>query len=72
MSRYDTLYSIDAPHFNAGLGVSIDGLVNWSAPILHYMVGWQLDRVEAHCAGKGWKLEAVGGYPPPGPAPEGG
>lgn len=64
MSKYDTLYRIVAPHFVAGLGVGIDGIVNWSAPIIHYMVGWQLERVLAYCARKDWKLEVVGGYPP--------
>jgi hypothetical protein len=64
MRRYDTLYRIEAPHMVAGLGVGIDGLVNWSAPILCYMVGWELERVLAYCAKKGWQLEPVGGYPP--------
>lgn len=62
--NYDTLYRICAQTFCAGLGVGIDGFVNWSAPILGYMVGWQLDRVEAYCARKGWELTAVDGYPP--------
>jgi hypothetical protein len=63
MSRYDALYRIEAPHMVAGLGIGIDGLVNWSAPILGYMLGWDYQRVSDYCKGKRWTLEKVGGYP---------
>ena len=62
MNQYETLFRISAAHFVAGLGVSIDSHVNWSAPILGYMVGWDLPRVRQHCAQKKWMIEEIGGY----------
>jgi hypothetical protein len=41
---------IDAPHFCAGI---VDGR---AAPIIKYMVGWDIDRILEYCEHKGWKL----------------
>lgn len=59
---YETLYRIEAPHMVAGLGIGIDGFVNWSAPIVAFMIGWQLPKVTDYCRQKGWRLQEVGGY----------
>lgn len=63
MGRYDSLFRIVAPHMVAGMGIGVDGIVNWSAPIVHYMVGWQLPKVRRYCGDKGWTFEQVGGWP---------
>lgn len=49
----ETLISIDAPHFNAGI-VARDGRVVAAAPILNYMLGWDGAKVADYCRGKGW------------------
>lgn len=63
------IYRISAEHFVAGLdtrryaddhhgqyGIEI---VDNAAPIIKYMVGWSIDRVNAYCTLKGWDLEYV-------------
>lgn len=49
----ETLISIDAPHFNAGI-VARDGRVVAAAPILRYMIGWTGQEVAIYCKRKGW------------------
>ena len=49
----ERVLAIDAPHFNAGL-VLVGGKVIEAAPILRYMLGWELERVLAYCRRKGW------------------
>jgi len=54
------LYSITAPHFDAGLELAeVSDTVVRAAPIIKYMVGWPLVRVMQYCHNRGWKLERV-------------
>ena len=60
MSRrhnWDHLYRITAPHLCAGLGIGVDGVVNWSAPTISYMRGWEYQQVSDYCRRKRWTLE---------------
>ena len=52
-------YQIVAPHFTAGIEAE-DGRVARAAPILRYMVKWDVRFVRAYCAMKDWKLRTVG------------
>lgn len=56
----ETLASIDAPHFNAGIVLWDDKVVE-AAPIVGYMkkAKWTRDRVRAYCAEKKWKVSVV-------------
>jgi hypothetical protein len=51
------VFSIDAPHFNAG--VIVKGKVTKAAPILRYMMGWPESKVRAYAAKKGWSVTAT-------------
>lgn len=46
---------IDAPHFYAGLVLEQRRVVR-AAPIVAYMVGWDVPRVLRHCLTKGWRV----------------
>lgn len=48
------LYQITAPHFCAG--IVLEGSVTRAAPILAYMRGWGLNKVQAYCQKKGWRV----------------
>lgn len=50
------LYQITAPHFCAGITTHKDRVDN-GAPIVRYMDGWPLSRVEEYCRKKDWQLE---------------
>lgn len=52
------LIQITAPHFCAGL-VLVSDIVMLAAPIVKYMQGWTLLRVQAYCAQKRWKEEII-------------
>jgi hypothetical protein len=54
----EILATIDAPHFNAGIVLQNDRVVQ-TAPIIHYMHGWTRHRVRVHCENKGWKVSVV-------------
>jgi len=56
----ETLASIDAPHFNAGI-VLWDDIVVEAAPIVGYMKKkkWPRDRVRSYCKEKGWPISVV-------------
>lgn len=54
----ETIISIDAPHFNAGI-VARDGKVIEAADIVKYMKGWDGKRVADYCRKKGWAWEKV-------------
>ena len=45
---------ITAPHFVAG--IVRGGL---AAPILRYMKGWTLAKIQAYCKAKGWHVEVM-------------
>jgi hypothetical protein len=52
------LLMIDAPHFCCGV-VFRENQVIRAAPIVHYMRGWNADRLKRYCAKRGWRVEAV-------------
>jgi hypothetical protein len=54
----ETLISIDAPHFYAGI-IARDGKVIEAAHIVKYMKGWNGKRVADYCKAKGWTWEVV-------------
>lgn len=60
----EEIISIDAPHFCAGV-VLINQDVVYTAPILHYMKGWKLQRVISYTRKKGWRWEKVNAYADP-------
>lgn len=64
------LYRIDAPRRNAGLEIKKEKFhiytvcfttykVIKAPPILKYMIGWSLEKVENYCKKKGWKLDEI-------------
>lgn len=50
-----TLYSVDAPHFNAGLVVEREVVLE-AAPILKWSIGKPVAEVFRFFAAKGWKV----------------
>ena len=52
----ERVIQIQAPHFCASI-VLVNNEVVEAAPIVKYMVGWQLDHIERYCAQKRWRLE---------------
>ena len=56
----EMLAEIDAPHFNCGI-VLQDNRVVEAAPIVAYMKKqrWTRDRVRDYCAAKGWKVSVI-------------
>jgi hypothetical protein len=59
MRRYEHLYCIVGaiPSAGVALGIGVDGMVNWSNPMLHFMLGWQYNRVSDYCKKRDWKLQ---------------
>lgn len=49
---------IIAPHFVCGITLH-EGYADRCAPIVKYMYGWPLDRIEAYCYTKGWKCQLI-------------
>lgn len=47
---------ITSPYFVAGITVD-GGLVERAAPILKYMLGWPMHRVQTYCESRYWKCE---------------
>ena len=56
----ETLATISAPHFTAGVVLWDDAVVE-AAPIVGYMKKgrWSRDRVRSYCRDKGWKVSVV-------------
>ena len=54
----ETLAEIDAPHFNAGIVLRDDCVVE-AADIVRYMRGWSRARVRAYCQRKDWKISVI-------------
>lgn len=50
---------IDAPHFYAAVVIGPDGLVMRVAPILKYMMNWEVERVMSYARSKGWKAKRM-------------
>lgn len=48
-----SVLTIDAPHFNAGVIIKDDVVIK-AAPILRYMLGWNLDQIKEYCIRKKW------------------
>lgn len=46
------LIIIEAPHFVA----AYDTVTGQIAPIIKYMLGWKLERIERYCGVKKWTL----------------
>lgn len=55
----EILAAIDAPHFVAGIVLRHDRVIE-AADVVHYMRGWQRDRVREYCRRKNWKIAVVG------------
>ena len=53
------LIRITAPHFVAGIELSPNSKVIRAAPILSYMVGWDIKRVVVYCNKKNWKAKRL-------------
>jgi len=51
------LFRITAPHFVAGGELCSKMFVVKAAPIIKYMLGYTISRVEWYCEKKGWSLE---------------
>lgn len=49
------LLRIQSSYFVAGIEVG----AGRAAPIVRYMVGWDIQRIQAYCARKGWRVEMV-------------
>lgn len=45
---------ITAPHFVAGVVVG-----KRAAPIVKYMINWDMKRIRDYCLGKGWMVEVL-------------
>ena len=58
MAEVTHLYQITAPYFCAGI-ITTEKVVRAAAPIVKYMVGWPMGKVERYCEQKGWSLELV-------------
>ena len=54
----ETLASIDAPHFFAGIVLWDDRVVE-AADIVKYMRRWNRDRVRDYCKSKVWTVSIV-------------
>jgi len=54
----EILAEIDAPHFNAGIVLRNDRVVE-AADIVRYMRGWSRERVRKYCHAKQWKVSVV-------------
>lgn len=52
------LFRIDARRFTAGLVVEGTKVAR-TAPILHYMKGWELSQVQRYTTQKRWALEEL-------------
>ena len=53
------LLSIDAPHFNAGVVISGSGQCVEAAPIIKYMMTWNISRIKRRCKKKGWTYQEL-------------
>lgn len=56
LKPFERLYTIDAPHFNAGCIAPMGQKVTIAAPIIHYMVGWDYNKIALYTTKKGWKM----------------
>lgn len=61
MADSHEIWTVDAPHFNAGL-VERNYAVVRAAPIIKYMRGWPITRVASYCRKKGWSLSKAEPY----------
>lgn len=59
--KIEKLFQIDSGYFTAGGEVDKHNFVTTNiAPIIKYMKGWRLERVQFYCNSKGWKLIVIG------------
>lgn len=59
LKPFERMYIIDAPHFNAGCIAPMGQKVTIAAPIIHYMVGWDYNKIALYTTKKGWKMTWV-------------
>lgn len=52
----EELLLIDSPTFCAGITVK-DNVVVKSAPLISYMIGWNVSKVQNYCLKKKWELK---------------
>lgn len=56
------LIRIVAPYFVAGIIYNRRNIVYDAAPILHYMVGWKVDKVVWYCGRKRWPVQDIDAF----------
>ena len=57
--KYSTLWRISSSYFVAGVGFNESHIVDWCAPIIKYMRGWNKQKVYNYCKKKNWNLEKI-------------
>lgn len=50
------LFRIESLYFVAGL-ICVENIVTQAAPIIRYMIGWNINKVRSYCEKRKWKLE---------------
>jgi hypothetical protein len=55
MAEREGVFTINAPHFNAGV-VFENAFIVRAAPIVSYMVGWSMSQLRRFLDKKGWSL----------------
>ena len=54
----ESLHAVDAPYFYCGVIVRHGRVIN-AAPIVHYLKGWDRERVQRYAQRRGWQVAAV-------------
>ena len=57
--HYSRLYAVYANHFAAGFATDENDKVIMAAPIIKYMIGWNIKAVQDYCERKSWVLLPV-------------
>ena len=63
----ESLLAINTPHFYCGV-IVLHSRVIKTASSVHYLSGWDIDRVQRYAQRRGWRVAAIplngGGYEP--------
>lgn len=59
MSSKTILFQIKAPHFCAG-GEIKNRIIVYAAPIIKYMIGWNVEKTHRFCIKKKWDIKSYG------------
>lgn len=51
------IWSVNAPHFNAGVVEDERGIIIRAAPILKWSINWSITRFTNYCSKKKWTCE---------------